>query len=968
LKNWETSQAPNNIPRTNSVNYYTNNNTNNVNNGDNGREQTKESQNNDQKITNLLKKITHYGKGDPVDLYLKSRNIKKYCPALKIYTDTYNKVNILVNEIKDPKKNDRIVGINEIFLTKDGKKKVDGIIPTKIHRIYSFEKNNNNNFTQPVRLPFRGKEEDRKGIKDFIYVTEGIENGLSLQEHIDNEVWCSLSIQNFIRLPYEKNKRYIFVFDNDDKPKKNNNNQNNNLRNNNQNNNQNNNNQNNGDKPKEDVSYSIIENNNIENNNISKEETEEEESENYNYNYTEPKQTPLEIVMGKLRAYKGIKKFEKKKKSPPMEEYTENNEDDDDEDDENYQNEHKKPTKNKKANNNTSNNNNPYPDKFYFFYLKPEKPGQDVNDLLREIIPKEEQPNFKGCKDKLEYFLKTHTPIHLQTPSVEDTGKPYGTPDPTGLELEFSEIPANDEGIAERFLRRYGHLVKIVDKHKPFVYKDGFYEESDQHFHGLMVKAIKMLYYERHFIVNKERKSIFRSTWKVKGYGDIKASKGSDVSTKLRAEIMAKLDDFDADDDAINFKNGWYNFKTKELNPHSCDKLFRKKVDVEYNPELDYKNSQWSKFLNSSIEDEGKRRYIQKAMGYTFCASERMAKIFILTGKTRSGKSVLLESVANVFDSYSDKGESDMLEKNERNNNNIKDKIAQLRDKRFLHISELDNSPISSKILKNFVGDRKISAAEKFKSSDTFFLKIKLWIATNEIRFDKFDESLSGKIVVIDFPNRFYDDGTAEALKTGRVGDPDLSKKLDTDFEKQCILKWVMDGYDLFKKEGLQMTDSMKDDLKDMMAENDDIGFFLSETLTQKPDDKKDVACNVDLKTIHEDYCQYEMKSNNVPEENLPKFNNFCRNLRSRGFKIKRRHVSKLTWSRFIMGYEYAKKNPEDYYSSEPQDVNNNNSGSSSGGGGSDDGGGGYNGGDSSHSNVPTSVVPVSEEDNYIPF
>jgi hypothetical protein len=195
-----------NIPRTNSVNNYTNNNANNVNSGDNDREQTKESQINDQKITNLLNKIKSYEKGDPVDLYLKSRNIKKGSKDIKIYTDTYNKVNILVNEIKDPKKNDRVVGINEIFLTKDGKKRVDNIIPTKIHRIYN---NCKGNTVQPVRLSPKG---DNNG---FIYVTEGIENGLSLQEHINNEVWCSLSINNFLKLPYESNKRYIFVFDND---------------------------------------------------------------------------------------------------------------------------------------------------------------------------------------------------------------------------------------------------------------------------------------------------------------------------------------------------------------------------------------------------------------------------------------------------------------------------------------------------------------------------------------------------------------------------------------------------------------------------------------------------------------------------------------------------------------------------------------------------------------------------------
>lgn len=49
----------------------------------------------------------------------------------------------------------------------------------------------------------------------YIYITEGIENGLSIQEHINNEVWCALSIVNIPTLPFENNKVYVFVLDND---------------------------------------------------------------------------------------------------------------------------------------------------------------------------------------------------------------------------------------------------------------------------------------------------------------------------------------------------------------------------------------------------------------------------------------------------------------------------------------------------------------------------------------------------------------------------------------------------------------------------------------------------------------------------------------------------------------------------------------------------------------------------------
>jgi hypothetical protein len=54
----------------------------------------------------------------------------------------------------------------------------------------------------------------------LIYVTEGIGNDLSIQEHLNNEVRCSMSPMNFLKLPYQNNKRYVFIFDNDDNKQK----------------------------------------------------------------------------------------------------------------------------------------------------------------------------------------------------------------------------------------------------------------------------------------------------------------------------------------------------------------------------------------------------------------------------------------------------------------------------------------------------------------------------------------------------------------------------------------------------------------------------------------------------------------------------------------------------------------------------------------------------------------------------
>jgi hypothetical protein len=208
---------------------------------------TQEDIDKDNKLKSILSKIEDYRLGDPVDLYLKSRGITKYSPDTKVLK--LDKMSVMVNIALDSKKLEKdiknresnytynnkfdydnyyyshggqiknnsqllitnhqfIAGIQEIFLTKDGKKRQDNInnnIPNKVQRCFG----NSTISGNPVRLQPKGKN------NGFIYITEGVENGLSLQEYINNEVWCSLSIVNIPTLPFENDKIYIIVFDND---------------------------------------------------------------------------------------------------------------------------------------------------------------------------------------------------------------------------------------------------------------------------------------------------------------------------------------------------------------------------------------------------------------------------------------------------------------------------------------------------------------------------------------------------------------------------------------------------------------------------------------------------------------------------------------------------------------------------------------------------------------------------------
>jgi hypothetical protein len=133
------------------------------------------------KVRFILSNSKPYKEGDAVDLYLKSRGITKRSDECLIYEykEVISMVNVCKNKIGIP------VGLQQTFLTKDGKKLKKEGMNTKIQRVFANETISGN----PVILKSRGKN------NGIIYITEGIENGLSIQEYINNEVWCSLSVQ-----------------------------------------------------------------------------------------------------------------------------------------------------------------------------------------------------------------------------------------------------------------------------------------------------------------------------------------------------------------------------------------------------------------------------------------------------------------------------------------------------------------------------------------------------------------------------------------------------------------------------------------------------------------------------------------------------------------------------------------------------------------------------------------------------
>ena len=791
----------------------------------------------DNKINEILNNIQPYQKGDTVDLYLKKRNITKYSPdtyILKLQksicmVNIAYKINKLTEKEKREtnqqyRKTSQVAGIQQIFLNQDGtKKENNGNFNNKIQRAYS----NSGISGNPVILTPKGKN------NGYIFITEGIENGLSIQEHINNEVWCALSISNIATLPFEDNKIYIFIFDNDY-----------------------------GkihlQKYSEDIRVKLEQlniNYNIkliteQDNN--KEGTEENNIVKY-----------LEYDIGEYNHKTLLNKLK------------------------NLDNKH-------------------------FFYLIPDKnkyKGYDSNDLLKENKLKEllEQPYIPIESEQIirqNVRQKTKTTWRPQRPFDINEN------DNDNFNREFAEkqLTYDSKGLAERFYIRYKDKYVFNPEIGFCQYENGKYVKGkEREVYTDIERTLALTYFEYDYLLNETLKKDFLKLWKYKGVGENKTIKSVYDYINSKPNLNVDIDKFDNENDnIINVANGYIDLENGKLNPHTKNKYFLKKLDTEYKETLNTKNinNDWNKFLLSTFcnnvegsylnDKKGleKIRFLQKAIGYTFSTSIAEEKLFIIKGVTRSGKNTFLDTIQEIMKDYcGDTQDEEFITSREQNNNYLLGVRADLKGKRFLHISEISKSKkLNGAQIKRLVGNRRITAKYLHHNSFSYQQQCKYWLATNNIDFNEFDESIKSKLFIIDFNKQFYQEGTEEAIKTGRVIDKKLKEKLLKKENREFILKWIIDGYQLYKMEGLKPTEEMQEALSNIEEENDNIGMFFKDSMSEFNEEQESIyGVRKDMHQIYDAYVNYETNEFETREEQIISFRKFMKQIRSRGFEIRKR-------------------------------------------------------------------------------
>jgi len=377
--------------------------------------------------------------------------------------------------------------------------------------------------------------------------------------------------------------------------------------------------------------------------------------------------------------------------------------------------------------------------------------------------------------------------------------------------------------VANMLMGHYKFLtIECVKLNEIYVYEDGIYAEK-----GRMV-------------LKKEIENICGSY--------VRTTMVNEIINKVeRSTLIEREDMVKAPIEELCINNGILNLKTREITPHTPEKVFIRKLPLDY--KLGSESFVFTNFLEESL-DEKDVKICQEWFGFCLWRKYHEKKALITIGPRDTGKTVLLNTLTNFIG----KGNISSVDLHDMGNNNFA--IERMYEKYVNINDELTSDDLRDvSKFKKLTGGSVMTAEPKFKTAFSFYSFAKLTYATNKM------PTLKG---AMEDPESFYSRWII-FLFNNIVAEMDKNKNLVDDIntpeEMSGILNWALDGLDRLLKNGkFSEYNTWEENEKIMKSSGKSVYSFIANVV------EKDIGGYVSNEDLYKTYLDWCSLNNKDPE------------------------------------------------------------------------------------------------------
>lgn len=294
-----------------------------------------------------------------------------------------------------------------------------------------------------------------------------------------------------------------------------------------------------------------------------------------------------------------------------------------------------------------------------------------------------------------------------------------------------------------------------------------------------------------------------------------------DIAGNLR-DMVASVQQLDADPYLLNVANGTLDLQTLVLRPHDPADRITKVTRGAWRP--DETGSRWTDFLGEVLPDEQVLAFVQRLVGVGLLGKvvEHVLPIWIGTGA--NGKGVAYGALLHALGDYAAAAEPELFTSREGAHPAGQ---MDLRGRRLVVVSESDKGrKLAEATMKRLTGGDPIKARYMRQDFVEFMPSHLALLVTNHLpQVSGDDEAIWRRIRVVPFSVV-----VPEARRDGRLGE-------QLQWEADAVLGWAVRGWQDYCDRGgrLQEPDGVRVATQHYRLESDAVGRFLAECCRTDP-------------------------------------------------------------------------------------------------------------------------------------
>lgn len=421
---------------------------------------------------------------------------------------------------------------------------------------------------------------------------------------------------------------------------------------------------------------------------------------------------------------------------------------------------------------------------------------------------------IQECSDVYQPFS-----LNISEEALKGSGKP---------KVKQQSYSYDDMGNSQRFMAAFGDNVLYSYINKVWYYYANKYWAVDElgKIHSMADYIANNIHKEpvRVSDPNDEKlveKAVEALNKHVKSSRSVKGKRNMLEDVQHHVSVLPS--EFDSNGLLFNTQNGYIDLANGHLMEHSKDKKFTRISFSEYRSEEVC--PKWLAFLDEIFQgDQELIGFLQRAVGYSLSAETTEQMMFILLGNGQNGKSVLLNVLNDVFGTYAMNIQPQTIAVKNGNSGANQD-IARLQGARFVTTTEPNRGmKLDEGVVKQITGGDTVTARFLYGKEFEYKPEFKLWMATNyKPIISGTDEGIWRRIAIIPFeyhvPKEKVDKRLTYKLKEELAG----------------ILKWCVDGYQMWRQVGLNEPEIIKQQRKEYRNEMDIVAQFVEEACLVNP-------------------------------------------------------------------------------------------------------------------------------------